>query len=81
MFGQETGIGGPDGKERRSGADRRSGEERRADAPDAPAIPVTAERRSGVDRRHHDERRTGESVTADQISLGRRLRQLGRCSR
>jgi uncharacterized protein (TIRG00374 family) len=75
MFGQETGIGGPDGKERRSGTDRRSGDERRADAPDGPAVPITAERRSGIDRRHHDDRRTGESITADQLSLGRRLRQ------
>jgi uncharacterized protein (TIRG00374 family) len=75
MFGQESGIGGPDGKERRSGSDRRSGEERRADDPEAPAIPATAERRSGIDRRHNDDRRTGESITADQLSLGRRLRQ------
>jgi len=75
MFGQESGIGGPDGKERRSGSDRRSGEERRADDPEAPAIPATAERRSGIDRRHNDDRRTGESITADQLSLVRRLRQ------
>src|SRR5436190_964668 len=74
MFGQESGMGGPDGKERRSGSDRRSGEERRED-PAGPPIPVTTERRSGVDRRHSDDRRTGDSITADQLSLGRRLRQ------
>jgi uncharacterized protein (TIRG00374 family) len=69
-------MGAPDGKERRSGLERRSGEERRNEPePSAAAIPATAERRSGIDRRHADDRRTGESISPDQLSLGKRLRQ------
>jgi uncharacterized protein (TIRG00374 family) len=48
-------------------------------APDVPAgIPGGApvdERRSGDDRRSGEDRRASETVTADQLSLGRRLRQ------
>jgi uncharacterized protein (TIRG00374 family) len=36
---------------------------------------VDDERRSGEDRRDGTDRRSGEGVTADQLSLGRRLRQ------
>jgi uncharacterized protein (TIRG00374 family) len=82
-----AGPHGLPGSERRSGDDRRSGEDRRDDAAAGGAPPVgtfataaldatTAdERRSGEDRRTGDERRSIETVTADQLSLGRRLRQ------
>jgi uncharacterized protein (TIRG00374 family) len=76
LFGQQSGMGPPDGKERRSGVERRGGEERRHEAePGSAAIEPGAERRSGIDRRHADDRRTGESISADQLSLGKRLRQ------
>ena len=39
------------------------------------AEPAPDERRSGDERRTGDDRRTNEIVTADQLSLGRRLRQ------
>ena len=75
VFGDQPGIGPPDGKERRSGIERRSGEDRRTDVDEAAGVAATQERRSGIDRRHNDERRTGETVNADQLSLGKRLRQ------
>jgi uncharacterized protein (TIRG00374 family) len=77
------------GDERRSGEDRREAEEP-PEAPPAAGLvapatnasaaatataAVEAERRSGVERRSGDDRRSAESVTADQLSLGRRLRQ------
>jgi uncharacterized protein (TIRG00374 family) len=67
---------GPGSVERRSGADRRSGAERRREAAAAAAALDAAlenERRSGKDRRTGEDRRS--DVTADQLSLGRRLRQ------
>lgn len=91
LFRRPTGDAGPDGIDRRSGTERRSGEERRADAVPASRTPVETEvlgtaaapaggraataddRRSGEDRRSGDERRA--DVNADQLSLGRRLRQ------
>jgi uncharacterized protein (TIRG00374 family) len=67
---------GPGSVERRSGADRRSGAERRREAAEAAAAldaALETERRSGADRRTGEDRRS--DVTADQLSLGRRLRQ------
>src|SRR5439155_12239198 len=71
--------------ERRSGDERRISEDRRADRSlsAAPATPeaeaaagvIAEERRSGEERRVGTERRTGDSVSADSLSLGRRLRQ------
>ncbi len=66
-----AGSGAPaDEGERRSGFDRRSGQRRRdrrgAHVPD---------RRSGAERRLEDERRSEDRVSADSLSLGRRLRQ------
>ena len=70
--------------ERRSGDERRSGLERRgfdeaAEAPEAVAAGaiegVDEDRRDGEDRRTGTDRRAGEPVTADSLSLGRRLRQ------
>ncbi|HEX2754664.1 MAG TPA: lysylphosphatidylglycerol synthase transmembrane domain-containing protein [Candidatus Limnocylindrales bacterium] len=75
--------------ERRSGDERRTGEERRDASPPietasppietastVPATPPTEDdRRSGAERRSDLDRRTNETVTADQLSLGRRLRQ------
>jgi len=70
--------------ERRSGDERRYGEDRRDRVSGAGSTPrptataalaPTDERRSGDDRRSGEDRRTGETVTADQLSLGRRLRQ------
>ena len=77
------------GAERRSGDQRRGGEDRRDEpaaaagttkgspvaAPAPAAAPTVDERRSGEDRRTVSERRASDSVTADQLSLGRRLRQ------
>jgi glycosyltransferase 2 family protein len=64
------GSGVPGDEERRSGFDRRRGQRRRdrrgIQAPD---------RRSGADRRVSDERRRDDRVSADSLSLGRRLRQ------
>ncbi len=68
--------------DRRSGDDRRIEERRHDPAPAAvtpAAAPTTAsapvdERRAGADRRSGEDRR-GDGVTADQLSLGRRLRQ------
>ncbi|MBA2718538.1 MAG: flippase-like domain-containing protein [Chloroflexi bacterium] len=72
------------GAERRSGDDRREGTDRRDDDRDAtelderePAERETGadvERRGGMERRAGTERRADE-VSADQLSLGRRLRQ------
>ncbi len=76
MYGTAGGPGGPQGHERRSGEERRGAGERRRDAtvvPSGTAEPV--ERRSGADRRGGVDRRAGDSVTVDQLSLGRRLRQ------
>ena len=65
-----TPEGSPPGDERRSGFDRRRGQRRRdrrgARQPD---------RRSGSERRVPEERRTDDRVSADSLSLGRRLRQ------
>jgi len=62
--------GSPPGDERRSGFDRRRGQRRRdrrgAHQPD---------RRSGDERRVAEQRRTDDRVSADSLSLGRRLRQ------
>ena len=55
-------------RDRRSGFDRRLRQRRRAAADREP------ERRSGVERRDED-RRQSDTITADQLSLGRRLRQ------
>lgn len=63
----------PDGLEpageRRSGFDRRRGQRRRLFRRHEP------ERRSGLERRADDERRQSDRVSADALSLGRRLRQ------
>lgn len=60
----------PTDEERRSGFDRRRGQRRRdrrgVHAPD---------RRSGSERRLEEERRSEDRVSADSLSLGRRLRQ------
>ena len=73
-----TGDGplGPGSVDRRSGTDRRSGADRRREAAEAAAALDAAleiERRGGRDRRTGEDRRS--DVTADQLSLGRRLRQ------
>ena len=65
-----AGSGAPDEDERRSGFDRRSGQRRR----ERRGVPVP-DRRSGSDRRVVDERRSADRVSADSLSLGRRLRQ------
>jgi hypothetical protein len=57
------------GGERRSGFDRRSGQRRHGHPGHEP------ERRSGSDRRTANERRQADQVSADSLSLGRRLRQ------
>ena len=46
-----------------------------ADGPGAAPEAPTADHRSSVEQRSGDDRRAGETVTADQLSLGRRLRQ------
>jgi len=61
---------GPPDDERRSGEQRRSGTDRREEG----AVPPETDRRSGLERRSGEDRRS-DSVTADQLSLGRRLRQ------
>src|SRR5439155_576180 len=61
---------GPPDDERRTGQERRSGGDRR----DEQAVPLETDRRSGVERRSGEDRRS-DRVTADQLSLGRRLRQ------
>jgi uncharacterized protein (TIRG00374 family) len=71
-----TGPGRAGDGDRRRGAERRSGDERRAAAAAAAAAleaALEAERRNGDDRRSGEDRRS--DVTADQLSLGRRLRQ------
>ena len=55
--------------DRRSGFDRRRGQRRRFQRSHDP------DRRSGIDRRTDDERRQADRVSADALSLGRRLRQ------
>jgi hypothetical protein len=55
--------------ERRSGFDRRRGRRRRWNKPHE------VERRSGEERRTDAERREADRVSADSLSLGRRLRQ------
>jgi uncharacterized protein (TIRG00374 family) len=83
-------LGGGSDPDRRNGDERRAGTDRRdavasddaavlagtvtEDVVVAPAVPVD-ERRSGDERRAGTDRRTSDSVTADQLSLGRRLRQ------
>jgi uncharacterized protein (TIRG00374 family) len=57
------------GSERRSGGDRRQTERRRVPGHHDP------ERRSGSDRRSIDDRRQADQISADSLSLGRRLRQ------
>jgi glycosyltransferase 2 family protein len=60
----------PDGQpERRSGLDRRRHQRRHTKSA------TFTERRSGLDRRAPDERRQVDRVNADNLSLGRRLRQ------
>ena len=59
----------PPGEDRRSGFDRRRGQRRRGRQGNP------AERRSGVDRRSEEQRRSEDRVSADSLSLGRRLRQ------
>jgi glycosyltransferase 2 family protein len=56
--------------ERRSGFDRRRGQRRR----DRRGV-QGMDRRSGADRRLTEERRSDDRVSADSLSLGRRLRQ------
>jgi len=76
VSGVPTGAPGS-GAERRSGDERRSGEERRHDAFTAEEAveEIGEERREGDDRRSGADRRASDDVTADQLSLGRRLRQ------
>jgi glycosyltransferase 2 family protein len=65
-----AGDAGPDPiPERRSGFDRRRGQRRHGRGKNEP------ERRSGLDRRVAEERRQEDRVSADSLSLGRRLRQ------
>jgi uncharacterized protein (TIRG00374 family) len=60
----------PNGQaERRSGLDRRRHQRRHTKAE------AFTERRSGLDRRAPEERRQADRVNADNLSLGRRLRQ------
>jgi hypothetical protein len=59
----------PAGDDRRSGFDRRRGQRRRTRHSHEP------ERRSGDERRVEEERRQSDRVSADSLSLGRRLRQ------
>jgi glycosyltransferase 2 family protein len=63
--------------ERRSGGERRSAQDRRDEAADdaARAAAAADERRSGTERRTGIERRVTDNVSADSLSLGRRLRQ------
>ena len=71
-------IGAPgSGEERRRDDERRSGDERRHDelASEEAVDRIGEERREGGDRRSGEDRRAGDDVTADQLSLGRRLRQ------
>ena len=73
---RETPQGGSS-SDRRTGEQRRSGDERRAAEKAAHAARHAAheeERRSGAERRSGEDRRSTE-VSADQLSLGRRLRQ------
>src|SRR5690348_9966783 len=70
LFGT-AGAPKPPDDDRRSGDERRSGEERRVE--EAPPPPPEPEQRSGDDRRSGEDRRG--DVSADQLSLGRRLRQ------
>ena len=59
----------PTEAERRSGFDRRRGQRRRGRRTHEP------ERRSGEERRVEEERRHSDRVSAESLSLGRRLRQ------
>jgi hypothetical protein len=59
----------PSEQERRSGFDRRRGQRRHGHPRHEP------ERRSGLDRRVAEERRRDDRVSAESLSLGRRLRQ------
>jgi uncharacterized membrane protein YbhN (UPF0104 family) len=74
--------------DRRSGDERRAGHDRRdgldaasvapgvADSAHDPASAIPADdRRTGSDRRSGEDRRSNDSLGADQLSLGRRLRQ------
>jgi uncharacterized protein (TIRG00374 family) len=63
--------------ERRSGEQRRTEQDRRDGAADdaARAAAAADERRSGTERRTGMERRVTDNVSADSLSLGRRLRQ------
>ena len=75
------------GDERRNGADRRDEDRghgqgvsldagRPDEAVDEASDAATADkRRAGTDRRDGTDRRTNDTVSADQLSLGRRLRQ------
>ena len=65
----EPGPSTPPKRDRRSGFDRRLRQRRRIAAEREP------ERRSGEDRRDDAERRQHDTITADSLSLGRRLRQ------
>jgi len=65
-----AGSGAPAEDERRSGFDRRSGQRRR----ERRGVHVP-DRRSGSDRRLTEERRSDDRISADSLSLGRRLRQ------
>jgi glycosyltransferase 2 family protein len=65
--------GAPGGRERRTGDERRSGDDRREIEPAVAQPGAEDDRRMGAERRSGTERRT--DVTADQLSLGRRLRQ------
>jgi uncharacterized protein (TIRG00374 family) len=64
--------------DRRSGDDRRIGERRASEAhtamAPAPGSGLASDRRKGEDRRSRDDRRA-DPTAADQLSLGRRLRQ------
>jgi glycosyltransferase 2 family protein len=81
---------GPEGDDRRSGDERRTGEDRRREEEEASAAEAArraaiaaaeaaAEAEREAERRSGDQRRSGldrrGDVTADQLSLGRRMRQ------
>jgi uncharacterized protein (TIRG00374 family) len=68
---ETAGTPGPSGSqpERRSGLDRRRRQRRHTKGESL------TERRSGTDRRATEERRQADRVNADNLSLGRRLRQ------
>jgi uncharacterized protein (TIRG00374 family) len=65
----------PDPSAKTSAPDRRSGRDRRRSDRRKLLGRPDVERRSGLDRRASDDRRQADQVSADSLSLGRRLRQ------